>query len=158
MTVFVFLGRGFPSKMIWPGRYKVCREGECVRRPARGGGSGTFALSCTFVSSTAVWDRPGSLSLWSPTPQPVRRRLTSLCSGQTLQPQEGGNTKAISSPSLPLCGSVYSLGSDDRDRIELWMTAGLRAVNLSAREGGRTPACWFCLQRPGPDAVQNLYL
>lgn len=154
----VFLGCGLPSKMIRPGRSKVCREGECVRRPARGGGAGTFALSCTFVSSTAGWDLPGSLSLWSPTPQPVRRRLTSLCSVQTLKPQERGNTKAISSPGLLLCGCVYSLGSDDRDRIELWMTAGLRAVSLSAGEGGHTPACWFCLQRPGPDAVQNLYL
>lgn len=121
-------------------------------------GSGTFALSCTFVNSAAGWDLPGSLSLWSPTPQHVRRRLIPSAQYRHLQPQEGGNTKAISTPSLLLCDCVYSLGSDDRDRIELWMTAGLRAVSLSAREGGHTPACWFCLEKPGLDAVQNLYL
>lgn len=100
-----------------------------------------------------VWDLCPQLYLcefcWlGPARQPVslvtntsacQEEAHSLCSVQTLQPQEGGNTKAISSPSLLLWSCVYGLGSDDRDRIELWMTAGLGAVSLSAREGGHTP-------------------
>lgn len=74
---------------------------------------------------------------------------SSLCSIQTLQPQEGGNTKAISSPSTLLCGCVYNPGSDVRGRLRALDDSWALSCQPVSR-GGWTHSGLLVLPREGP--------
>lgn len=140
-TVFVLLGCGTPLQMTSLGRWSGLQSRRVwQRRQAREEGSGTFAHSC-------IWD---FYSWLGPCPslgtagQPVylvtntsacQEEPSALCSGQTLQPLEGGDTKTISSPSPLLCGCVWSRSSDDRGGIE--NPGGQLCSELSACQPGR---------------------